>query len=329
MSTLTERYIAEVIRRLPDGQSDDISLEIAAIIDDMVAAELHSPGDGTAAPDPDSAERAVLGRLGDPAALARRYSGARPYLIGPEAYPVWARVLRWLLPIVGVLAALASGIIYVATAPQAELGGLIGEVVSGTLSALLWVFAAWTLIVTIVERSTPVGARSAFAKSTIWDPSELDHPRVRPDTRIDAIVSLNLLALLAAVPFVPSTFLYIGHLNGGEPLVNPDIPTVWLAGYLLLIGALALVQVWRLARPASSRWRVAIEVVTDVVFGAFLTVLVLSQDSVIHPDIVSAGQDDLSTAAIRWSVIATIWVIVIWDQTETLRAHRRNTATAL
>ncbi|MBB1030489.1 hypothetical protein G6027_06240 [Dietzia sp. SLG310A2-38A2] len=328
MSTLTDRYIAEVVRRLPDGQSEDISAEIAATIDDMVAAELDSPVDGAAAPDPDSVERAVLGRLGDPAALARRYSGARPYLIGPEVYPTWLRVLRWLMPIVGALAALASAIVYVATAPQAELGGLIGEVVSGVVSALLWAFAAWTLIVVIVERTTPEGGRNPFTTSAAWDPSELDHPRARPDTRIDAVVSLNLLALLAAVPFVPSTFLYIGHLNGGESLVNPDIPAAWLAGYLVLIGALALVQIWRLARPGRSRRRLAVEVVTDVVFGAFLTVLVLSQDSVIHPDIVSTGGDDLSTAAIRWSVIATVWVIVVWDQAETLRAHRRDTAAA-
>ena len=328
MSTLTDRYIAEVVRRLPDSTSDDISAEIAATIDDMVAAELDRHGDGAAAPDPDSIERAVLGRLGDPAALARRYSGARHYLIGPEVYPAWLRVLRWLMPIVGALAALTSAIVYVVTAPQAELGGLIGEVVSGVVSALLWAFAAWTLLVVIVERTTPEGGRNPFTTSTAWDPSELDHPRVRPDTRIDAIVSLNLLALLAAVPFVPSTFLYIGHLNGGETVVNPDIPTVWLAGYLALIGVLALVQIRRLARPWRSRRRLAVEVVTDVVFGAFLTVLVLTQESVIHPDLVSAGENGVSTTAIGWSVIATLWVIVIWDQVETLRAHRRDTAAA-
>ncbi|MFN3338523.1 MAG: HAAS signaling domain-containing protein [Dietzia sp.] len=326
MSTLTGRYIAEVVRHLPEDQRDDIASEIAATVDDMVTAELGQAHAGTEERIP--AERNALRRLGDPAILARSYSGARQYLIGPDVYPVWAQVLRWLLPVVGVLAALASGIVYVATAPQAELGGLIGEVVSGVLSALLWVFAAWTLIVTLVERSTPEGARSPLTNAGTWEPSELDHPPGRIDIRIDAIVSLVLLALLAAVPFVPSTFLYIGHLNGGEPLVNPDIPTVWLAGYLVLTGALALVQVWRLARPGRSRCRLAIEAVTDVVFGAFLTVLVLSQDSVIHPDIVTAGEDDLSTAAIRWSVIATIWVIVVWDQAETLRTYRRDSATA-
>src|SRR5699024_9670508 len=143
-------------------------------------------------------------------------------------------------------------------------------------------------------------------------------------TRVDAVVSLVMLAILAAVPFVPSTFLYIGHLNGGEPLVNPDIPTGWLAGYLLLLGALALVQVWRLVRPGHTRVRLGVEVAVDVAFGAFLTVLVLVQDQVIHPDLVATDHGGTAATAIRWSLVATIWAVVVWDQVETLRAHRRD-----
>lgn len=314
MPTLTDRYIAEVVRRLPETQRDDIASEIAATIDDMVAA-------GADPADPGAAERAVLARLGDPAALARRYSGAHQYLIGPGAYPVWWQVLRWLLPIVGMAAALANGIVYVATTPEAELGGLIGQVVSGVVPALLCVFAAWTLIVALVERSTPEGARGPFEQAPAWDPTQLESAAARPGTHVDAAVSLVLLALLAAVPFVPSTFLYIGYLNGGEPLVNPDLPSVWLAGYLLLIAVLALVQAWRIVRPGRVRGRLIVEVVSDVVFGVFLTALVLSQDHVVHPDLVSADAGGPVTA-IRWGIAISIWVIVVWDQVETLRRYR-------
>jgi hypothetical protein len=196
------------------------------------------------------------------------------------------------------------------------------------LSALLWAFAAWTLTVTIVERSTSEGGRTPFSTSTTWDPSELDHPRARPDVRVDVLVSLVLLALLAAVPFVPSTFFYIGHLNGGEPLVDPGLPTPWIAGYLGLIGLLTVIQIWRLVRPWASRGRLATEVAADVVFGVFLTVLVLTRDHVLHPDIVSAGADDLPATAIRWGIILSIWVIVAWDQVESLRAYRKDAAAA-
>lgn len=320
MSTLTDRYISEVVRRLPEDQRGDISSEIAATIEDMVAAELAD----TPTADPDSSERAVLTRLGDPAELARRYSGARRYLIGPDVYPVWLRVLRRLMPIVGLIAAVASGALYVATTPGAALGGLIGEVVSGVAAALMWVFTAWTLVVVVVERSTPEGGRPALGAAPTWNPDALDRPAAPTESRVEAGVSLALLGLLAAIPFLPSTFLYVGHLNGGEPLIDPGIPVVWRAGYLALLAILGGLQVWRLLRPGRSRARGVVDATTDVAFGVFLTALVLSRDSVLHPDIVAAGPGDPASTAIRWILIAAIWLVVAWNQIETARTYRRD-----
>ena len=325
MSTLTDRYIAEVVRHLPDGQRADIASEIAGTVEDMIAAE-HDAGaeagaTGTKA-DADAAERSALERMGDPAALARQYSGARQYLIGPGVYPVWAQVLRRLLPIVGVIAAVAGGILYASSTPEPQLGGLIAELITSVAGALMWAFTAWTLVVVIVERSTPEGTRTPFETTAGWDPSRLETAPMRPETRLDAVSSLVILAVLAGAPFVPSTFLYIGHLNGGAPLVNPALPTFWIAGYLLLIAALALIQVWLLVRPGFRRGRLTVEVVTDVVFGLFLTALVLSQDQLIHPDLVDTAGGGAGTA-IRWGIVAAIWAVIVWDQAETFRAYRR------
>lgn len=77
------------------------------------------------------------------------------------------------------------------------------------------------------------------------------------------------------------------------------------------------------------RGRFGIEVVVDGVFCTFLTVLVESHDPVIHPDLVAADDGGTATTAIRWIIIATIWVTVVWDQVETLRAYRRGTAIAV
>lgn len=331
MSTLTDRYIAEVVRHLPEAQREDIAAEIAGTVEDMVAAERDAgvggggrggmyDDDNTAGTD--EAERVVLARLGDPAVLARRYSGARQYLIGPGVYPVWAQILRRLLPVVGVIAALAGGVLYASSTPEPQLGGLIAELITSVAGALMWAFAAWTLIVVIVERSTPEGTRTPFETTPDWDPAALETAPIRPETRLDAVSSLVMLGVLAAVPFVPSTFLYIGHLNGGAPLVNPALPTFWIAGYLLLIAALALVQVWLLIRPQFQRGRLGVEVTTDVVFGLFLTALVLSQDQVIHPDLVDTDGGG-ATTAIRWGIIVSIWAVVVWDQVKTVRTYRR------
>ncbi|MBM7231371.1 HAAS signaling domain-containing protein [Dietzia cinnamea] len=324
MPRLTDRYIAEVVRHLPEGQRGDISEEIAATIDDMIAAELDADTGPDGRIDTATAEHTVLRRLGDPAQLARRYSGVRQYLVGPDVYPVWSRVLRWLVPVVGTIAAVAGGILYVSTTPVPQLGDLIAQLITSASAALLWTFAAWTLVVVIIERTTPEGARNALSRTPTWDPDDLDRPGSGTDTRADAIVSLVMLALLAGVPFIPSTFLYIGHLNGGEPLINPGIPTGWVVSYLVLIGALALIQVWRLARPGRSRGRLALEMATDIVFGVFLTALVLSQQTVLHPDLLPADGDGGPATAIRWGLVAAVWVIVVWDQVETVRTFRRH-----
>lgn len=324
MPRLTDRYIAEVVRHLPEGQRGDISEEIAATIDDMIAAELDADTGPDGRIDTATAEHTVLRRLGDPAQLARRYSGVRQYLVGPDVYPVWSRVLRWLVPVVGTIAAVAGGILYVSTTPVPQLGDLIAQLVTSVSAALLWTFAAWTLVVVIIERTTPEGASNALSRTPTWDPDDLDRPGSGTDTRADAIVSLVMLALLAGVPFIPSTFLYIGHLNGGEPLINPDIPTGWVVSYLVLIGVLALIQVWRPARPGRSRGRLTLEMATDIVFGVFLTALVLSQQTVLHPDLLPADGDGGPATAIRWGLVAAVWVIVVWDQVETVRTFRRH-----
>lgn len=59
-----------------------------------------------------------------------------------------------------------------------------------------------------------------------------------------------------------------------------------------------------------------------MVFGVFLTALVLSQDPVIHPQLIDADPGDTATTVIRWGVVVAIWAIVAWDQIETVRRYR-------
>ena len=58
---LMERYIYQVVRRLPKEQREDVTLELRELISDMMEKN-------------DSME-AVLTELGDPAEFARSYRG--------------------------------------------------------------------------------------------------------------------------------------------------------------------------------------------------------------------------------------------------------------
>ena len=87
MTTLTDRYVWAVLRAVPSRQRDELEPEIRALVAD--AADAHA--DNAA---PDAAERAALVELGDPDALAARYTDATRFLIGPRLYPEWERLLE-------------------------------------------------------------------------------------------------------------------------------------------------------------------------------------------------------------------------------------------
>lgn len=102
-TTLTDRYVAAVMRQVPDRQRADIERELRAAIGDDTDARTERGAT------PQDAEYAALRELGDPARLAARYAHRQVALIGPDCFPAYVRALRGVclgvLPIVyGVLA---------------------------------------------------------------------------------------------------------------------------------------------------------------------------------------------------------------------------------
>src|SRR5659263_187062 len=87
---LIERYIYAVTRHLPEKQREDIAKELRGLIEDMLSqrAEAHAS---------DTDIEAVLIELGEPSALASKYSGKPRYLIGPEIFETYIMVLKIVL----------------------------------------------------------------------------------------------------------------------------------------------------------------------------------------------------------------------------------------
>ncbi len=78
-----ERYIYQVVRRLPKGQREEARMELQELISDMreQAASMEE----------------VLGKLGDPAVFAGKYRDDVSWLIGPEYYDTWSWFLKVVL----------------------------------------------------------------------------------------------------------------------------------------------------------------------------------------------------------------------------------------
>ena len=94
---MTERYIYEVIKRVPPETREEIRLELQSLIEDMCAEEGISVEE-------------VLKKLGDPAEFAKRYRDTSNYLIGPEYYDNYIWVLKLALIGIGISAILSASV---------------------------------------------------------------------------------------------------------------------------------------------------------------------------------------------------------------------------
>ena len=77
---LMDRYVYQVVRRLPKDQRDDVSMELKELIGDMAEEK--------------GSVREALVALGDPAEFAKKYAGESRYLIGPLYIDTYWKVLK-------------------------------------------------------------------------------------------------------------------------------------------------------------------------------------------------------------------------------------------
>ncbi|MGC2942247.1 MULTISPECIES: HAAS signaling domain-containing protein [unclassified Brevibacterium] len=321
MSALTDIYVDNVTRHLPEDTRPDIAAEITATIDDMVDDRLGE--DANPSPDRSAAvEREVLEELGDPVVLSREYSNTPQHLIGPNSYPLFIWALRWALPIVGFIALIASFITTFATAPQTQLGAAIGPAVGNTVNALLTTFAVITIIIGLGDRQKDGGTTATLRgrKTRTWSIDDLDRRDYRSkQIRAEAALGLVFIAALATVPFIPTTLLYVGHLNRGGTFINPDLGLGWLIGYWAFLALMAAVEIIKFTTASAKPTVAIIGGIIDVAMAIFLTIALLTQP-VLHPELTSTANADIQQII---TAIA-IWIITVWDQASTWRIYRRN-----
>lgn len=151
---LVERYLYDVVRRLPEKQKKDIEQELRTLIEDMIAEKEEA---GT--PDREECIKAVLNELGSPVKLARSYRGEHDYLISGEYYDSYCFILKIVLicTTAGMLISnIVSAVVHVAEGMAADvwndmldLGSNLGSIPM----VLIQVFGVITLIYAIMERN--------------------------------------------------------------------------------------------------------------------------------------------------------------------------------
>lgn len=213
----------------------------------------------------------------------------------------------------------ANAITFIATQDTVQIGALIGSIIGNTVTALLVAFATITIILALGDRGLSGGAgETVNGARKSWPVDQLRATVVKAkQIRAEAILGLVFIVLLALIPFIPTSLLYVGHLNNGEPFINPELGSGWFLVYWGFLALMAIVEVVKTVRSAARPAVLIGGAVIDVAMAVFLTIALLTQQ-VLHPELTGASGADVQQII---TVIA-IWVIVIWDQVSTWRAHR-------
>ncbi len=253
-----ERYVYDVVRRLPEKERDDVRQELEANIYDMLG-------------DDASFENIVevLYSMGKPAKLAEEYRSTPKYLISPAIYEDYIRVLKIVLPIVAIVMAMigiVQGLLQGQNLLDASfvfkhvIGHAVGLSVSATLQVLVWT----TLGFVIYERMS--GKKEELA----WSIDNL--PEV-PAEKAKSIPLADVIAeLIVGVVFIVGVVLIFGDFlpfkvaiyeNGSlqaeifaKPFVLVLIPT------LILMMAFSMVE--SLCKLVYRHWNIKVCIVSII-----------------------------------------------------------------
>lgn len=279
---LIVRYVHAVISKLPAEQRDEIEKELHGLIEDMLEERI-----GHDSRSADTADiEAVLLELGTPSELAAKYSGRQRYLIGPELFDSYVRVLK----IVSTAIVLAMSVVLIidmlqpaGSNPVTAFSGIIGRWIGSIIEAVMQGFVWVTVIFAVLEyKGVKDAAALASGKKKAWQPSDL--PPIPSSEllikRSDPIASIILTVLFTAI-FVSSPEWIAVHITHSDkyyyvPLFNVEI----LKAYAPLIwGSAALIILKEILRLVTGKWSKGL-----LVFNIVISVLVFIAALVIFAD---------------------------------------------
>ena len=228
---MMERYIYDVVRRVPQDSREEIRMELQGLIEDM-STELRSSVElESSAQAENSIMEQVLQKLGDPAEFAKRFRDHGNYLIGPDYYDHYFWVMKIALFAVGI-SALVSAVVLGITKSNDVINFFVsffGEFFSTLINGAFSVMGIVTLIFAVMEYQKVKIQKGPEKKWSVeelsknkasvntWTPGLL--PAI-PDKRAvisrgDSVFSIIFIIVLSALLlFTPQIFGAFHYENG-------------------------------------------------------------------------------------------------------------------
>ena len=232
----TDRYLAAVLRSIPEDKRADVERELRSSITDAIDERVGAGEDVVAA------ERSVLEGLGDPSKLAAGYTGRPNHLIGPELFPLYRfivpRLIAAAMPIAGLILAAVELL------RGGDYGDAVGAGISGAINVAIMIAFWATLTFVVLERAD--AAREAreeiVAKTGTWRLEYL--PETAPG-RVTAGEAFG--EVISVLITIGGLFLFrelaVSSGAGPEiPLAGPDVTLFWFPVLLAVLVGLAVLQ---------------------------------------------------------------------------------------
>ncbi|MCA0172620.1 HAAS signaling domain-containing protein [Bacillus sp. RAR_GA_16] len=275
---LIEVYIGEVTRRLPESSREDIALELHSTIGDMLPES----------PTEEDVKR-VLNELGSPVQMANGFREWPMYLIGPQYFEHYVKLLKIVMPI-----ALTVTFILFMTANVIGYNGtetigavffhLLGDAISGLWNTFIQTLFWITLVFVVLERTNVKVTESCYT----WSADELTKvtapPKKKKISKFELFSDL-LFAAVGATLYYNAEHL-LGIIRNGEidvPFFNNDVLlSYWPLVSLALLTAVLLA----LYKMIVGYWtkRLAIANAIHHVFATVVIIIMLLNERLIHDD---------------------------------------------
>ncbi|MBT2570073.1 hypothetical protein [Planococcus sp. ISL-110] len=327
---LLDRYISEVMRRLPAKERDDIGRELWSTMEDLLPAGYS-----------EKEERELLMKFGDPAVLAGKYRTQPTHLIGPRLFDIYLTLLKIIIPIVVtvVLVILIITTIFSGAGEASVISvivGLIGDLILAAIDVVVnvffWVTAVFVIIEWVDRTNREAGKPSIEFPEKGWTPDELkaskDIPKKKAIARSEPAFDLIWIALWLSIYFNADKLvgIYEEGSSGLEmitPVFNQSVLLSYWPIVLLVVILQVVMDVWKWMR---RRWDIKLATLNLVVNAlSAVAFLLIFRDSEIFAEGFLAWLEALfgSLSALNWVVGGIIVAVVLFAVIDTINGFWR------
>lgn len=290
---LMERYIYEVICRVPKNQRKEIQMELEELIGDMYDAKSQDKG-----------MNEILKELGEPEEFAKQYRDESKYLISPSYFDDYS----WLMKIVWGCILLSNIVSFFV---QTVIGSnniekTFSDTISNLVLGCIFSFGIITIIFAFMERQkVKVDFKRAWTsdkKLIEWTPLQLPPVPNKKAliSRGDCIASIIAIIVIGVLFIIFPTFVGMGiHVNSGKEfaVISPFNLEYWhiiLPLILLSIGIELANEIFKLITGKYTKKVMLSEIICSVI-QIILSVILLKAIPFFNPNFVTMLEQQSGT----------------------------------